>query len=87
MSDRGIYMGSNFAVAKCPVCGGSFSKCGLPNHLRRHQRSVTQKLNKDSGNHRSPTWWDGWKEGYRLGVRDGSNRALKSTGNLKTKTH
>ena len=29
-------------------------------------------------NRRSPAWWDGWKEGYRLGARDVRNQERKA---------
>jgi hypothetical protein len=64
------YGGSNFTSAPCPVCGGMFSKCGLPNHIRHHKKAADKKTRNDGAGKRSPAWWDGWKEGYRLGVRD-----------------
>lgn len=81
MLGRGMYGRENFATAPCPVCGGTFSKCGLPNHIRRH---TVGKSGKERVNRRSLTWWDGWKEGYKLGVLDGGNeerqRMLKAAG-------
>ena len=62
MLDRGIYVGPNFSVALCPVCGEMFAKCGLPNHLRRHQKAVAEKFRPGGASNRSPAWWDGWKE-------------------------
>lgn len=66
-----------FLPVPCPVCGAMFSKCGLPNHLRKHQRIAVRNTSKNSMNRRSPAWWDGWKQGYRLGARDGRNQARK----------
>ncbi|MGA7459176.1 MAG: hypothetical protein WBW69_03075 [Candidatus Korobacteraceae bacterium] len=28
-------------------------------------------------NRRSAAWWDGWTEGYKLGMRDGANSVRK----------
>jgi hypothetical protein len=70
MLARGLYSGSNFTSAPCPVCGEMFSKCGLPNHIRGHKKAADKKVRNNLGGKRSPAWWDGWKEGYRLGVRD-----------------
>lgn len=78
MLDRGLYAGPSFASAPCPVCGGLFSKCGLPNHIRRHKKTVDKKSGTDGVNKRSPTWWDGWKEGYKLGMRDGRRERKRS---------
>lgn len=72
-----IRLGSRFASAPCPVCGEMFSKCGLPNHIRRHKRLDMEKSAKGSINRRSRAWWDGWREGYKLGVRDGGNGARR----------
>ncbi len=88
MLDHTIHLGSNFTHAPCPICGATFSKCGLPNHIRRHSKALAAKATKakpgtDPVNRRSPAWWDGWKEGYKLGVRDGSNRARKKTGSIE----
>jgi hypothetical protein len=55
-----------------------FSRCGLPNHIRRHKHLALQGSRKDHVNRRSPAWWDGWKEGYKLGMRDGANSARKT---------
>jgi hypothetical protein len=77
MLDGNMYVGKNFTSAPCPFCGGMFSKCGLPNHIRRHKKLVTQKSAKDNLNRRSLAWWDGWKEGYKLGVQDGKNGARR----------
>lgn len=72
----GSYLGANFTAVACPICGGMFSKCGLPNHMRRHQCMVREG-NKDPKNRRSAAWWHGWKEGYKLGLRDGGKQAAK----------
>ena len=88
MLDREIYLGSNFAVRPCPICGGMFSKCGLPNHIRRHKKTEAAKSSKDPMiNRRSPAWWDGWKEGYRVGMRDGSNERRKMAGKRAEKSY
>jgi hypothetical protein len=71
MLARGLYGGPNFTSAPCPVCGEVFSKCGLPNHIRRHKKASDKQARGARVNKRSPAWWDGWKEGYKLGVRDG----------------
>jgi hypothetical protein len=76
-------LGPNFDSTPCPICDQMFSKCGLPNHIRRHKRTA-EKPSRDRINHRSPAWWDGWKEGYRLGMRDGRNGERKK-GRLATK--
>jgi len=77
MFGRKFYLGANYDGAPCPICGGIFSKCGLPNHLRRHKKMAIEKSDKDAINRRSAAWWDGWKEGYKLGVRDGGNQVRK----------
>ena len=69
MAERGSYAGSNFITAPCPVCGGMFSKCGLPNHIRRH-KIVAAKPGANADNRRSAAWWDGWKDGYKAGLQD-----------------
>jgi hypothetical protein len=56
-----------------------FSKCGLPNHIRRHQRIVEKKSRDGGRGKRSPAWWDGWKEGYKLGMRDARKPGKKSS--------
>ena len=71
MSSYDAYLEAQFAGATCPICGGLFAKCGLPNHIRRHRDQAIGKSRKDTSNGRSAAWWDGWKEGYKLGVRDG----------------
>ena len=83
MPGREMYLGSNFAGAPCPICGGMFSKCGLPNHIRRHTKLALEKSGKDSINRRSPAWWDGWKEGYKLGLRDGGNGVRRKISEAK----
>ena len=77
MVSREMYLGPNFATTPCPVCGGLFSKCGLPNHIRRHKNLASQRSGKTGINRRSPAWWDGWTEGYKLGMRDGANAVRK----------
>lgn len=76
MVDRTSFLNSNFAAVECPICGDTFSKCGLPNHVRRH-KTMAETTHRDVENRRSATWWEGWKEGYRLGVRDGRNGERK----------
>ena len=78
MASRDMYFGANFNTVPCPVCGAMFSRCGLPNHIRRHQHLALQRSRKDHINRRSPAWWDGWKEGYKLGMRDGANGVRKT---------
>jgi hypothetical protein len=56
-----------------------FSRCGLPNHIRRHKHLALQGSRKDHVNRRSPAWWDGWKEGYKLGMRYGANSSARKT--------
>lgn len=77
MLGRGMYGGINFTVVRCPVCGETFSKCGLPNHIRRHKTLAEKKSGKGCVNRRSLTWWDGWKEGYKVGVVDGASDEMK----------
>ena len=79
MVSRDLYLGPNFATSPCPVCGGLFSKCGLPNHIRRHKNLATQRPGRTGINRRSPAWWDGWREGYRLGMRDGAKAERKTS--------
>jgi len=78
MVSRDMYLGPNFATTPCPVCGGMFSKCGLPNHIRRHKNLASQRAGKTGINRRSAAWWDGWTEGYKLGMRDGANAVRKA---------
>lgn len=77
MIDRPM-LGSNFDSIPCPICDQMFSKCGLPNHIRRHKRIAAERP-RDRASRKSPAWWDGWKEGYRLGVRDGRNGERKKS--------
>jgi hypothetical protein len=86
MLDRRLYVGPNFATVPCPVCGGMFSKCGLPNHIRRHQKSVANKSRGDGANKRSPAWWDGWKEGYKLGMREARRERKKSNSSAESRS-
>jgi hypothetical protein len=86
MLGRGIYIGPNFAVAPCPVCGGLFSKCGLPNHIRRHKKAVDTDARTNGLNKRSPAWWDGWKEGYKLGVRDARKEHKRSSAGSRSRS-
>jgi hypothetical protein len=86
MLDRGLYVGPNFAAAPCPVCGGLFSKCGLPNHIRRHKKAVDKKTLRTKTSHRSPAWWDGWKEGYKLGVRDARKERKKANPGTRSRS-
>jgi len=78
MVSREMYLAPNFATTPCPVCGGLFSKCGLPNHIRRHKFLATQTQGRSGINRKSPAWWDGWTEGYKLGMRDGANAVRKA---------
>jgi len=72
MPDLLTYSGSNFATAPCPECGGLFSRCGLPNHIRRHKIDAS-KSHKPK-NPRSLAWWNAWKDGYRAGLEEGRKR-------------
>jgi hypothetical protein len=75
------YVAQNFTRDPCPICGEKFSRCGLPNHIRRHNRSIPQRSKRKSNEQRkSASWWDGWKEGYRLGLRDGTREITESKG-------
>jgi hypothetical protein len=65
------YMLRNFDRDPCPICGEPFSRCGLPNHIRRHTLSGTQRLKRKAAGRKSAAWWDGWKEGYKAGLQDG----------------
>jgi len=87
MVSREMYLGPNFATTPCPVCGGMFSKCGLPNHIRRHKNLASRKSGKSGINRRSPAWWDGWTEGYKLGMRDGANAARKTVQERAARGH
>ena len=69
---QAVLSSPNFSRSACPVCGVLFSKCGLPNHIRRHEKSARKNGDRDKTSRRSTAWWDGWKEGYRLGMREGS---------------
>jgi hypothetical protein len=62
----------NYDRDPCPICGERFSRCGLPNHIRGHNRSVTQQAKRKVVERKSAEWWDGWKEGYKLGLHDGT---------------
>ena len=72
MQVRDSYLMRNFARDPCPICGERFSRCGLPNHIRGHNRSATQRSKRKVAERRSAAWWDGWKEGYKLGLHDGA---------------
>jgi hypothetical protein len=73
MMGREAYSGSNFRRDPCPICGEMFSRCGMPNHIRRHSKAGVRKKESAVRNRRSAAWWDGWKEGYKVGMRDGAN--------------
>jgi hypothetical protein len=64
------FMLRNFPRDPCPICGETFSRCGLPNHIRRHNRPATQRAKRKGSERRSAAWWDGWKEGYKVGLHD-----------------
>jgi hypothetical protein len=68
---RDTYLVRNFARDPCPICGERFSRFGLPNHIRRHNRTIAQKSKRKGAERRSAAWWDGWKEGYKVGLQDG----------------
>ncbi len=86
MLARGLYVGPNFAVSPCPVCGGLFSKCGLPNHIRSHQKTLSKKSRGGGVNKRSPAWWDGWKEGYKLGMRDARRERKRANSDRESRS-
>jgi len=69
---QGFFFGQNFARDPCPICGLPFSRCGLPNHIRRHQLAA-QRSKQKTTERKSAAWWEGWKEGYKAGLRDVSN--------------
>lgn len=73
MLDREAYVSSNFSLDVCPICGGRFSRCGLPNHIRRHDRTIKRKTTAKRPDRKAAAWWEGWKEGYRAGLRDASS--------------
>jgi hypothetical protein len=70
--EQDFFFSQNFARDPCPICGQAFSRCGLPNHIRRHQLA-TQRSKRKSAERRSSAWWEGWKEGYKAAVRDVNN--------------
>jgi hypothetical protein len=68
-----------FAGIPCPVCGDVYAKSGLPNHIRRHVKLATRNSNANGINRKSPAWWEGWKEGYKVGMHDGRIQHRKKT--------
>ena len=60
-----------FTRVPCPVCGDLYAKSGLPNHIRRHVRLAASSSSVGDTNRKSPAWWEGWKEGYKVGIHDG----------------
>jgi hypothetical protein len=67
--EQEFFFGQNFTRDPCPICGQAFSRCGLPNHIRRHKLAA-QRSQRKAAERRSATWWEGWKEGYKAGLRD-----------------
>ena len=80
MLGRDAYLSSNFSLDPCPICGERFSRCGLPNHIRRHKQSVTKPKKRKAAERTTAAWWEGWKEGYRAGLRDGTVQHPQSDG-------
>jgi hypothetical protein len=68
-----------FAGIPCPVCGDVYAKSGLPNHIRRHVKLSATAAGMNGTNRRSAAWWEGWKEGYKVGVHDGRMQHGKKT--------
>ena len=64
-------LSGRFAGIPCPVCGELFAKSGLPNHIRRHVKLSAASSSVNGTNRKSPAWWEGWKEGYKVGMHDG----------------
>ena len=52
-----------FPTAPCPICGETFSKCGLPNHVRGHRTRASRGHNGKNGP--GARWWEAWQEGYK----------------------
>ena len=71
----------------CPVCGEVFAKSGLPNHIRRHVKLSAASSNGNGGDRKSPTWWEGWKEGYKVGMHDGGIEYRKKSSSPRRKPH
>jgi len=53
------------------VCRQMFSRCGLPNHMRKHKKTAREVSRKSKN--KSLEWWDGWMAGYKLAMS--GNRA------------
>lgn len=74
-----------FAGIPCPVCGDLYAKSGLPNHIRRHVKLAASSSSVSDTNRKSAAWWEGWKEGYKLGMHDGQiHRRQKISPSTKT---
>jgi len=80
MLDRGAYSTSNFSLDPCPICGERFSRCGLPNHIRRHNRATGKPAIRKATERVTAAWWEGWKEGYKAGLRDQKAQQPQSDG-------
>lgn len=76
-----------FAGVPCPVCGDVYAKSGLPNHIRRHVKLASATSNTNPVNRRSPAWWEGWKEGYKVGMHDGRTQNRKRISPARKTTH
>ena len=72
-----FYFGRNFTRDVCPICGEAYSRCGLPNHIRRHSVSA-QRSKRKAAEGRSAAWWEGWKEGYRTALRDSVETGIEA---------
>jgi hypothetical protein len=68
-----------FAGIPCPVCGDLYAKSGLPNHIRRHVKLAAVSSSMNGTNRKSLAWWEGWKEGYKVGMHDGRIQHPKKT--------
>jgi hypothetical protein len=71
--------GGRFAGISCPVCGDLYAKSGLPNHIRRHVKLAAVSSSVNGTNRKSLAWWEGWKEGYKVGMHDGRIQHRKKT--------
>ena len=79
MADHEEPTEARFAETPCPVCGDLYARSGLPNHIRRHVKLAAGSLSStvDDVNRKSLAWWEGWKEGYKVGMHDGRTQHRK----------